>query len=332
MMKVVYSEMDTPAGISCRLEAAGHAGYAPAGQDIVCAGASTVMQGLVCLLAGEKSARSDAFDEPDGPRLAVQADAPCAEWVQGAFELAKACFALLAERYPENVRFADVSRRGEKSMMDLQLFAEGEAASPALSEAQTRQAVAAIREANSGYYDFYLALHSNAIGNGEPQSSTRGIIAFYYPGSSGGQRGAELIAENLREIYPLPDKVTTRPTTALGEVSRSRFPAVLVEIGYHDNYSDALWVEGHVEDIARQLVRALTEYFGLPFITPITPWRGTVRTQSGNLNLREYPSQQGRVAAQLPSGAVVTVYGQYGGWYSVGYQGQLGYAAASYIQ
>ena len=146
MMKVVYSEMDTPAGISCRLEAAGHAGYAPAGQDIVCAGASTVMQGLVCLLAGEKSARSDAFDEPDGPRLAVQADAPCAEWVQGAFELAKACFALLAERYPENVRFADVSRRGEKSMMDLQLFATegGDAAPapPALSEAQTRQAVA----------------------------------------------------------------------------------------------------------------------------------------------------------------------------------------------
>ena len=146
MMKVVYSEMDTPAGISCRLEAAGHAGYAPAGLDIVCAGASTVMQGLVCLLAGEESARSDAFDEPDGPRLAVQADAPCAEWVQGAFELAKACFALLAERYPENVRFADVSRRGEKSMMDLQLFASegGDAApvAPALSEAQTRQAVA----------------------------------------------------------------------------------------------------------------------------------------------------------------------------------------------
>ena len=45
MMKVCYSEMDTPAGLSCRLEAAGHAGYAPAGQDIVCAGASTVMQG-----------------------------------------------------------------------------------------------------------------------------------------------------------------------------------------------------------------------------------------------------------------------------------------------
>ena len=146
MMKVCYSEMDTPAGLSCRLEADGHAGYAPAGQDIVCAGASTVMQGLVYLLAGEENAHSEAFDEPDGPRLAVSVDAPCEEWVRGAFELAKACFVLLAERYPENVRFADVSRRGKESMMDLQLFASegGDAASapPALSEAQTRQAVA----------------------------------------------------------------------------------------------------------------------------------------------------------------------------------------------
>ena len=146
MMKVCYSELDGPEGLSCRLEAAGHAGFAPAGQDIVCAGASTLMQALVYLLAGEENAHADAWEEPDGPRLAVQADAPCAEWVQGAFELAKACFVLLAERYPENVRFADVSRRGEQGMMDLQLFASEDGgaapAAPALSEAQTRQAVA----------------------------------------------------------------------------------------------------------------------------------------------------------------------------------------------
>ena len=142
MIKVCYSELDGPKGLSLRLEAAGHAGYAPAGQDIVCAGASTLMQALVYLLAGEENARSDAWDEPEGPRLAVAAQAPVAPWVQGAFELAKAGFALLAERYPDNLRFADVSRSGQQSMMDLQLFAEGEAA-PALSPEQTRQAVAA---------------------------------------------------------------------------------------------------------------------------------------------------------------------------------------------
>ena len=142
MIKVCYSELDGPKGLSLRLEAAGHAGYAPAGQDIVCAGASTLMQALVYLLAGEESARSDAWDEPEGPRLAVAAQAPVAPWVQGAFELAKAGFTLLAERYPDNLRFADVSRSGQQSMMDLQLFAEGEAA-PALSPEQSRQAVAA---------------------------------------------------------------------------------------------------------------------------------------------------------------------------------------------
>ena len=147
MIKVIYSELDGPDGQTLRLEASGHAGYAPAGQDIVCAGASTLIQALVSLLAGEETAHSDAWDEPEGPRLAVTADPPQEAWVEGAFELAKAGFALLAERYPEHLRFADVSRRGKAAMMDLQLFAEGgdgdgTGEAPALSEAQTRQAIA----------------------------------------------------------------------------------------------------------------------------------------------------------------------------------------------
>ena len=143
MIKVNYTELDGPYGPAMRLEAAGHAGYAPAGQDIVCAGVSTLMQALVSLLAGEENAHSDAFDEPDGPRLTVTAARPCTAWVEGAFELAKAGFALLAERYPDNVRFADRSARGKQEMMDLQLFADGgEAAVPALSAAQEQQAVA----------------------------------------------------------------------------------------------------------------------------------------------------------------------------------------------
>ena len=138
MIKVNYTELDGPYGPAMRLEAAGHAGYAPAGQDIVCAGVSTLMQALVSLLAGEENAHSDAFDEPDGPRLTVTAARPCTAWVEGAFELAKAGFALLAERYPDNVCFADRSARGKQEMMDLQLFADGgEAAAPALSAARS---------------------------------------------------------------------------------------------------------------------------------------------------------------------------------------------------
>ena len=144
MIKVNYTELDGPAGPTCRLEASGHAGYAPAGQDIVCAGASTLMQTLCALLAGEEGTRSGVWDEPDGPRLAVTAAAPQKPWVEGAFEFAKAGFALLAERYPDHVRFADLSGRGEQAMVDLQMFAEGGegTSAPALSHAQAQQAIA----------------------------------------------------------------------------------------------------------------------------------------------------------------------------------------------
>ncbi len=187
-----------------------------------------------------------------------------------------------------------------------------------------------IREANQGEYDLYLALHSNAAPEGR-YGEERGIIAFYYPGSVGGQRAAELIAQELRKIYPLPNKVTTRPTTSLGEVRQPRFPSVLLEIGYHDNYSDATWLEGHWDAIAQQIARGLTEYFGLPFIYPMDPMQGTVSVSNGTLNLRDYPSSSGKVIANLPNGATVTIYGEWNGWYVVHYGDQVGYAAAAYI-
>ena len=187
-----------------------------------------------------------------------------------------------------------------------------------------------IREANRGYYDLYLALHSNGAPEGR-YGEERGIIAFYYPGSSQGQRAAELIAQELRKIYPLPGKVTTRSTTSLGEVAQSKAPAVLVEIGYHDNYADALWIEGHMDDMAQQLARALTEFFGLPFIYPMDPAKGTVTLSWGTLNLRSYPAPTGTVIANMPNGSAVTIYGEWQGWYVVHYGDQVGYAAAAYI-
>lgn len=191
-------------------------------------------------------------------------------------------------------------------------------------------AASSIREANSSYYDFYLALHSNAAPEGQ-YGQERGIIAFYYPGSSQGQRGAELIAEQLREIYPLPQEVRTQPITTLGEVRRSRAPAVLVEIGYHDNPEDARWVEGHLEPIAQQLARALTELFDLPFIYPMEPAEGRVAVNYGTLNLRSTPSPTGTILANMPNGAKVRIYGEWQGWYVVHYENYVGYAAAAFI-
>src|SRR5699024_10540832 len=87
-----------------------------------------------------------ASDGPEGPRVVITAqpgpDARENQRMAGGFDLAKAGFALLAERYPDNLRFADTSSRGEEGMIDLQLFAKKDKKGPALSREQQRQAMA----------------------------------------------------------------------------------------------------------------------------------------------------------------------------------------------
>ncbi len=189
-----------------------------------------------------------------------------------------------------------------------------------------------IQQSNAGSYDFHLALHSNASGPGS-EGRNRGIIAFYYPGSVNGQRAAELFASALREIYPVPDQVTTRSTTTLAEVRRTKAPSVLLEIGYHDNAADAQWIAEHINLIAQTLVKAMTEYFGLPYVYPGPSQPGLAVTDSGDpVNLRAYPSAEGQVLTQIPCGATVTVFGQYRGWYVVLYNDTIGYANSAFIR
>ena len=192
-------------------------------------------------------------------------------------------------------------------------------------------AASSVRQANEGWYDLYLALHSNASGAGS-EGKNRGIIAFYYPGSSEGQRAAQIFVNNFRNIYPLPDKVVTRTTTSLVEVRAPRFPAVLLEIGYHDNVEDAQWIENNLQEIARTLVLSLTDFFDIPFIWPVDPVEGIVQAGGGTLNLRSRPESTAAVIAHIPHGASVTVYGRYGDWYVVRYGDYVGYAAARYIE
>ena len=149
MIQAIYSELDGPAGVTRRLEVKGHAGYAPAGQDIVCAGASILAQALIWMAAESEHAACTASDGPEGPRVVITAEPGAdpgeAQRLDGGFELVKTGLALLAERYPDNLRFADTSSRGEEGMIDLQLFAQKDKKDrkgPSLSREQERQAMA----------------------------------------------------------------------------------------------------------------------------------------------------------------------------------------------
>lgn len=192
-------------------------------------------------------------------------------------------------------------------------------------------AASSIVQSNQGTYDLHVALHSNAAPEAEA-GKRQGAEVYYAPNSVNGKRAAEIIASNLKDIYPYPWLVKTVTTTRLGEVTKTRAPSVLIEFAYHDNPEDATWIKQNIGEIAANVVLSLTEYFGIPFVSPQIPRQGTVTVSWGYLNIRQKPSLEAPVIARAWNGNPITVNGQWENWYVVNYYGTVGYAYSSYIQ
>ena len=191
-------------------------------------------------------------------------------------------------------------------------------------------AASSIQESNAGHYDLHLSLHSNA----SPESiagQIRGSDVYYAPGSVRGRMAAEIIANNLKKIYPEPSLVRALTTTYLGEVTKTKAPAVLIEFAFHDNEEDATWIQENIEEIAENVVYSLTEYFKIPFILPQTPQVGVVDTVSTPLNVRSRPSLSAPILTKAFKGERLIVYGEWQGWYVVDYNGTIGYVVSRYV-
>ena len=119
MIKIIYVE--DPEGGTLAMRAEGHAGYAPAGQDIVCAAVSCLMQTLAYSAAEDEHTSSCIYQGEEGPVLNVEAGDSVL--MRDKFELVADGLDLLAEQYPENVNFKKSCKCSPA--VDLQLFAEG---------------------------------------------------------------------------------------------------------------------------------------------------------------------------------------------------------------
>ncbi|MCI2105494.1 MAG: N-acetylmuramoyl-L-alanine amidase [Intestinimonas sp.] len=187
-----------------------------------------------------------------------------------------------------------------------------------------------IRASNQGEYALHLALHTNAAPEGS-RGQERGMLVFYYPGSSGGKQAAESVAEGLKSIYPLPNLVRAEPTTAIGEVRRVRAPSVFLELGYHDNADDVAWIESSLDAIARSVIESLTEYFGIPFLEPCPERPGIVDMSWGSLSIRSRPDTAAPILAKAYDGAKVAMVGQWQGWDLIRFGDVAGYVNGDYI-
>lgn len=209
MIHAEYVEFDQPTGARVRrLEVFGHADYAPRGQDIVCAGASMLMETLVYVLADCDEAECCAYNEPTGPRVSVKLTGSIFPTDMTAMEFAKTGLALLAERYPENIHYEDKSKDGQEKMVNLQLFAEGcgdgGAAAAAASAADAAQEVQepALRPAEERLARRSGVLKRSSREEGSPSQSAQSAASSPEGGALGSEEKSELdeeAAENQNE-------------------------------------------------------------------------------------------------------------------------------------
>lgn len=210
MIHAEYVEFDQPTGARVRrLEVFGYAGYAPRGQDIVCAGASMLMETLVYVLADCDEAECCAYNEPTGPRVSVKLTGSIFPTDLTAMEFAKTGLALLAERYPENIHYEDKSKDGQEKMVNLQLFAEGcgdgGAAAAAASAADAAQEVQepALRPAEERLARRSGVLKRSSREEGSPSQSAQSAASSPEGGALGSEEKSELdeeAAENQNEV------------------------------------------------------------------------------------------------------------------------------------
>ena len=113
MIQITYNEM----GDMMFLRAEGHAEFAPKGQDIVCAAVSTLMQTLAYSLDSGTVTCAD-----DRNLMVVQAKQGTDSLAK--FELVTDGLILLADAYPEHVRYINM-HADKADAIDLQLFADG---------------------------------------------------------------------------------------------------------------------------------------------------------------------------------------------------------------
>lgn len=278
MIHAEYVEFDQPTGARVRrLEVFGHADYAPRGQDIVCAGASMLMETLVYVLADCDEAECCAYNEPTGPRVSVKLTGSIFPTDLTAMEFAKTGLALLAERYPENIHYEDKSKDGQEKMVNLQLFAEGcgdgGAAAAAASAADAAQEVQepALRPAEERLARRSGVLKRSSREEGSPSQSAQSAASSPEGGALGSEEKSELdeeAAENQNEVEGKDGEEKGEGKTKSPEERRKAFGELLR--GEYADLTEEL-MQNAVTEAARRLeaspamkglMQALQEKYG----------------------------------------------------------------------
>lgn len=119
-----------------------------------------------------------------------------------------------------------------------------------------------LKESNNKKSDFHFAIHSN----GSTNHDTKGMEIYVDKPTSKCLSIASNIYSGLYDIYPYRDEISNRGVKyadgSLGEVNDDFIKCgALIEIAYHDNYYDAIWIVNNMEEIAQNIADSILKFY-----------------------------------------------------------------------
>lgn len=121
--------------------------------------------------------------------------------------------------------------------------------------------------ANTTDADILVSIHCNAA-NG----NAKGTETFYCAGSSTGRKIAEYVQRNLIAAMGTTDRGVKDDTQTqhrrIHVLRASDMPAILIELAFIDNQSDAAILRDRKSDFAKAIVKGLAEYAGIALPAP----------------------------------------------------------------
>lgn len=123
-----------------------------------------------------------------------------------------------------------------------------------------------VTDSNSKKPDIHFAIHSNA-GSG----NNRGCEVYCHKFGGDGEKLARAVYSEIEPNTPSSDRGVKEGCNHYGkgkplyELAYTAAPAALIEIAYHDNKDDAVWVINNIEVIGTVIAKGILKYFDIPF-------------------------------------------------------------------
>ncbi len=140
----------------------------------------------------------------------------------------------------------------------------------------------AVADSNSKKPDFHFAIHSNAW-----NKNTRGCEVYVHRFGGEGEKLARAVYKEIEAMTPTGDRGIKESANFFGqgkplyEPAYTKAPAALIEIAFHDNFEDAMWILDNMEKIAEGLAKGILNYFEIPMIDDNTEYKATIQEHCG---------------------------------------------------